>query len=208
MMNHLNHLKKGPLVTWLFRIYRGLYYPVMWGLLWSYSKFHYSNWKVDGYITVPTYWLNLGPSILTYILVSASHLFWHIGIIISHFTNYKPGTLNNHCLLVDSVGWWTKSLRKNMDVSAFPSINIWLFGISGGSFSKNPTSIQWNVTGGFWSLRFRAIKRKPSYFPWNSGCLLRILLWWFIIIPISLCSISSPALYPKQPLFFLSLLMS
>ena len=29
---NLNHLKKGPLVTWLFRIYRGLYYPVMWGL--------------------------------------------------------------------------------------------------------------------------------------------------------------------------------
>ena len=31
--------------------------------------------NLDGYITVPTYWLNLGPSILTYILVSASHLF-------------------------------------------------------------------------------------------------------------------------------------
>ena len=43
-------------------------------------------------------------------------------------------------------------------------------------------------------------KRAPTgYFPLNPGCLIGILISWFIVIPTYLGSISFP-IYPKQPL--------
>ena len=41
------------------------------------AVFMYSNWKIDG--TVPTYWFVFGPFTSTYLLLSASHLFWPSG---------------------------------------------------------------------------------------------------------------------------------